>query len=85
MREPKILLQAHSALSIIVGLAHSDLLATLPVQWNKFPLTRGVLQVIEIEARLPAPAIVCIRRHKLPLTPAAEYFCDQRRRRAPPK
>ena len=83
MREPKILLQTHSALSVIVGLAYSDLLAMLPVQWNEFPLTRGVLQVVNIEERLPAPSIVCIRRPELPLTPAAEYFCDLLRRRAP--
>ena len=83
MREPKILLQTHSALSVIVGLAYSDLLAMLPVQWNEFPLTRGVLQVVNIEEKLPAPSIVCIRRPELPLTPAAEYFCDLLRRRAP--
>lgn len=85
MREPKILLQAHSALSVMVGLAYSDLLTMLPVQWNEFPLTRGVLQVVNIEERLPAPSIVCIRRPELPLTPAAEYFCDLLRRRAPEK
>lgn len=80
---PKILLQAHSALSVIVGLACSDLLAMLPVQWNEFPLTRGVLQVVNVRQRLPAPSIVCIRRAGLPLTPAADYFCDLLRRRAP--
>ena len=83
MRPPKIALQTHSALSVIVGLAYSDLLAMLPVQWNEFPLTRGVLQVVNIEERLPAPSIVCIRRPGLPLTPAADYFCDLLRRRAP--
>ena len=83
MHEPKILLQTHSALSVIVGLAYSDLLAMLPVQWNEFPLTRSTLQAFNIEERLPAPAIVCIRRPELPLTPAAEYFCDLLRRYSP--
>jgi LysR family transcriptional regulator of abg operon len=83
MREPKLLLQTRSALSVIVGLAYSDLLALLPVQRNEFPLTRGVLQVVDIEGRLPAPSIVCIRRPDLALTPPADYFCDLLRRRAP--
>jgi DNA-binding transcriptional LysR family regulator len=83
MPPPRILLQTHSALSVSVGLACSDLLAMLPVQWEEFPLMRGVLQVIELKERLPAPSIVCIRRPDLPLTPAAEHFCDLLRRRVP--
>lgn len=85
MREPKILLQANSALSVMVALAHSDLLAMLPVQWNEFPMTRSVLQVLGLQERLPAPSIVCIRRVDLPLTPAADYLCDLLRRRVPSK
>lgn len=84
MPEPKVMLQAHSAMSVMVALAYSDLLAILPVQWNEFPLTRGALQVINIRERLPAPSIVCIRRPDLPLTPAAEFFCDLLRRYAAP-
>jgi LysR family transcriptional regulator, regulator of abg operon len=80
MPAPKVMLQAHSAMSVMVALAYSDLLAILPVQWNEFPLTRGALQMINIRERLPAPSIVCIRRPDLPLTPAAEYFCDLLRR-----
>ena len=83
MREPKILLQTHSALSVIVGLAYSDLLAMLPVQWTEFALMRGALQAFNIEEKLPAPDIVCIRRPELPLTPAADYFCDLLRRYSP--
>ena len=38
----------------------------------------------EVGQRLgAAPAIVCIRRPELPLTPAAEYFCDLLRRYSP--
>lgn len=84
MPEPKVMLQAHSAMSVMVALAYSDLLAILPVQWHEFPLTRGALQVINIRERLPAPSIVCIRRPDLPLTPAAEFFCDLLRRYAAP-
>lgn len=80
MGSPKVMLQADSALSVIVALAYGNLLAILPVQWNDFPLAREMLQVIVIKEKLPAPSITCIRRPDLPLTPAAEYFCDLLRR-----
>jgi DNA-binding transcriptional LysR family regulator len=76
LEAPRVLLRARSAMSIIVALAHSDLLAMLPVQWAEFPLTRDALQVIAVREVLPAPKIVLIRRPDLPLTPAAEFFCD---------
>jgi len=68
---------------MMVGLAYSDLLALLPVQWGEFPLTRDTLALIPIKERLAAPPIVLIQRPDLPLTPAAEYFCDVMRRYAP--
>ena len=80
---PVITLQTHSALSVIVALSSCDLLAILPSQWNDFPLTRDVLQVIKIREKLPAPDIVMIRRPHLPLTPAADYFCDLLKRYVP--
>ncbi len=83
MPPPVILLQANSALSVIVALSSCDLLAILPAQWNEFPLTRNVLQVINIKEKLPAPDIVMIRRPDLPLTPAADYFCDLLKRSVP--
>jgi LysR family transcriptional regulator of abg operon len=76
MAPPAIALQTHSALSVIVALSSCDLLAILPAQWNEFPLTRDVLQVIHIQEKLPAPDTVMIRRPDLPLTPAADRFCD---------
>jgi len=80
---PKIVLQAKSALSILVGLANSDLLAMLPVQWDEFPLTKGALDVIPIREVLPAPSIILVKRPDLPLTPAAEYFADMLLRQIP--
>ncbi|MDB5998393.1 MAG: LysR family transcriptional regulator [Rhizobacter sp.] len=80
---PVVMLQARSALSMMVGLAHTDLLALLPVQWREFPITRDALSVIPIRERLPAPSIVLIQRPDLPLTPAAEHLCDVMRRFAP--
>jgi LysR family transcriptional regulator, regulator of abg operon len=73
---PHTSLRARSAMSIMVALAHSDLLAMLPVQWASFPLTRDTLAVIRVRETLPAPSIVMVRNARLPLTPAAEFFCD---------
>jgi LysR family transcriptional regulator of abg operon len=73
---PDVVLAARSALSLIVALGSTDLLAMLPSQWEGFPLTRGALDVIRIREVIPAPDIVFITRPGIPLTPAAEYFSD---------
>jgi len=83
MGVPRVMLETRSALSLMVGLAHSDLLGLLPIQWGEFPLTRDTLMILPIREVLPAPPIVLIQRPDLPLTPAAEYFCDMMRRAAP--
>ncbi|OVZ57169.1 LysR family transcriptional regulator [Pigmentiphaga sp. NML080357] len=80
---PRVVLQARTALSMMVALAHSDLLALLPVQWRDFGLTQNALQVIAVRERLPAPDIVLIRRAEMPMTPAAEHLCDLMLRNAP--
>ncbi|MDQ6620247.1 MAG: LysR substrate-binding domain-containing protein [Pseudomonadota bacterium] len=77
---PRLAVQAHSALTMLVAIAYSDLLGMLPVQWTEFPLTRDNLQRIAVAEALPAPPICIVRRAGLPLTPAAEYFCDMMRR-----
>jgi DNA-binding transcriptional LysR family regulator len=80
--KPTLVLQAHSALTLIVSLLHSDLLTMLPVQWTRFHLTRDALQTLEIAEPLDAPPICIIQRAGLPLTPAAEHLCDLLRRAA---
>ncbi|WP_290873917.1 LysR substrate-binding domain-containing protein [Aquabacterium sp.] len=80
---PKVALQAGSALSLMVALAQTDLLAMLPRQWGDFPLTADALQVIPVREVLPAPDIVLIRRPDLPLTPAGEHLVDLMLRFAP--
>ena len=80
---PNILLHARSALSMMVALANSDLLAMLPVQWDEFALTRDALDVVRIREVLPAPAIVLVKRPDLPLTPAAGYLVDMLLRQVP--
>jgi len=80
---PNMQLRARSAMSVMVALAYSDLLAMLPVQWAEFPLTRDALQVVRVREALPAPAIVLVRKPGLPLTPAAEFLCDLLLRQGP--
>ena len=80
---PSVVLQSQSALSWLVALASTDLLALLPVQWAQFAPTRDALTRMVLKEQLPAPSIVMIRRQGLPLTPAAEFFCDLMLRYAP--
>lgn len=77
---PRLVLQAHSALTYLVSVPYSDLLMMLPVQWLQFPLWKDVLQQIRVAEALPAPPICIVQRTGMPLTPAAEYFCDMIRR-----
>jgi DNA-binding transcriptional LysR family regulator len=77
---PRLALAASSALTLIVALLNSDLLALLPMQWTKFGLTAREVVPIRVKEALGAPPIVAIRRAGLPLTPAAEHFVDLMRR-----
>jgi LysR family transcriptional regulator of abg operon len=79
---PKIVMRTHSSMTLMVSLVYSDLLAMVPIQWTQFELTRDLLQTIDVSEHLPAPPICVIRRSGLPLTPAADYFCDLMRRAA---
>ena len=73
---PKLSLRSQSALTLMTSLLNSDLLAMVPVQWNEFALTRGVLTVVPVAEELAAPPIVVIKRADLLLTPAATYLLD---------
>ncbi len=79
---PRLVLQAHSALTLMVAVISSDLLTMLPRQWTGFSLTRQALHSIDVKEPLPAPPVCLIRRSALPLTPAADHFCDLVRRAA---
>lgn len=80
LRAPKLVVQAHSTLTFLVSLVYSDLLMMLPIQWTKSPLMRDAVEPLRVSEMLPAPPICLVRRSGLPLTPAAEYFCDMMRR-----
>lgn len=77
---PRLVLRSQSALTLMISLAYSDLIAMVPAQWTDFPLTAGALAPIRIKEPLPAPPIVVVRRLGMPLTPAAQYFVDLLRR-----
>ncbi len=80
---PRLALQSQSALTLIVSLACTDLLAMVPVQWMEFVPMANVLQPIHVREVLPAADIVLIRRAALPLTPAATFLTDMLRRCVP--
>lgn len=77
---PNIAVNASSALTMITVAAYSDMLTMLPIQWTRFPWTEHLLARIPVREFLPAASIYIVRRASLPLTPAAEYFCDMIRR-----
>jgi len=77
---PRLAVRSRSALTVMTCLAHSDLLAMVPRGWTRFALTREALIPVEVAEELAAPAIMLIRRHDLPLTPAATHLLDLMRR-----
>ncbi len=74
--EPELVLQVRTTMSVLIGLTNTDLLALLPVQWENLAPLKDMLETIPVRERLPAPAIVSVRRTDLPMTPAAEHLCD---------
>ena len=76
-------MQSQSALTLMVTLAHTDLLAMVPVQWLAYAPAADLLQSIPVREPLPAPAIVLIRTSALPLTPAATFLIDLLRKQVP--
>ncbi len=82
---PRVMVRAHSALSLMVVLAHTDLLAMVPRQWLESDLTCDALHMISIKEALPAPNIVLVRRPDFPLSPPAELLADLMMRRCQQK
>lgn len=79
---PRLALQSQSALTLIVALASTDLLAMVPAQWQGFAPLATTLAIIPVQEVLPAPDIVLVRRAGLPLPPAATALVDLLRRAA---
>ncbi|MGF7162775.1 DNA-binding transcriptional LysR family regulator [Rhodoligotrophos appendicifer] len=74
---PTLVIQTQSALTLIMTLAYSDMLAMVPIQWTELAITSASLVSINVSEPLPAPPMVLVRRTSLPLTPAAQFFADQ--------
>lgn len=79
---PNLVMQAHSTLTYLAAIVHSDLLMMLPMQWTLSPLLREQVKAIHVREALPAPPVCLVRRSGFPFTPAAEHFCDLMRRTA---
>jgi len=77
---PRFVMRAHSTQTFLFTLMNTDLLMLLPFQWTQAPLVRDAVQRIPVEVSLDSPPVCIVRRAGLPLTPAAEYFCDMVRR-----
>lgn len=77
---PQLVMRAHAGLTYIMMLANSDLLMMLPEKWAQFPLWGNLFQAIHVKELLATRPICIVQRTGLPLTPAAEYFCDMVRR-----
>lgn len=76
---PNIVVNARSALIMMLAIADSDLLTVVPRQWIDLPLLAGVIEPLALPPLAAAP-IVIVRRQDMPLTPIAEYLCDMMRR-----
>jgi LysR family transcriptional regulator of abg operon len=72
----KVVAQTHSALSLIMTLISSDMLAMVPLQFTDYPMAKGAVTSIPVKESLPGPTMVLVRRSGLSLTPAAQYFVD---------
>ena len=79
---PRLVLRAHAGLTYIMTLAHSDLLMMLPEEWARYPLWGHLFQAIQVKEQLATRPICIVQRTGVPLTPAADYFCDMVRREA---
>lgn len=80
--QPFIAVRAHTAMSMIMATASTDMLTMVPQQWLDFARDTGRLMYIPVREELKAPPICVVHRSALPLTPAAEHLVDLFRRAA---
>lgn len=80
---PEVIVRVRSVASILMGIAHSDAMAMLPIQCSQSPMSASMLHQVRVREELPPTPIVLIQRADVPLTPASEYFCDALLRQGP--
>lgn len=73
---PRLAVRSQSALTLMMCLSHSDMLAMAPVQWSEAAKSWAALATIDVVEELAAPPIIIVRRTDLPLTPASSYLLD---------
>lgn len=83
-KAPSRVIYAESVLSQLIFLQNCDALMIAPVQALEFGPYAGRLVQIPVREAMEAPMVVMVRRAALPLTPAAEFFCDLMRRESVP-
>lgn len=83
--KPRLALRSQSIFTLMVLVSNTDLIALMPVQFAKFPVTEAWMCVIPVKETMPAPPMVMIRRASRPLTPAAQYLLDLLMRQIPRK
>lgn len=71
LSEPKLGIVCESFLALPGILAHSDMLTTMPRGLYERNAFKDQLCILPIQDQLPSPTIFVLRRHDLPLTPAA--------------
>ncbi len=81
---PRLMLRCESALTWIMAVATTDLLALTARQFADAPLIKPLMQRIEIREAVRGIDIVHVQKASLPLTPAAQHlsdlFCKQAKR-----
>lgn len=78
--QPQIVMHCQSTLVAILAVANSDLLTILPRQFLQLAESRTQLERLPMTKPITAAPICIVRRRDLPLTPMAEYLCDQVRK-----
>jgi LysR family transcriptional regulator, regulator of abg operon len=74
--QPRLALRSQSALTLLTCLAHSDLLAMVPVQWTMAPFVNQGLTAIAVREELAAPPLIVVTRADAPPSPAAAFLLD---------
>lgn len=80
---PRLIVQTQSALSVMLTLLYTDLLAMMPVQFTEFAVIAKEIKSIPVIEKLPAPPMVLVRRSGLSLTPAAQFFVELLHKKSP--
>ena len=73
---PREVIHAQSILGALITVATTDLLTQLPRVWLGYPPVRSHIVALDGVGPLNARPICIVKRQDMPLTPAAQYFCD---------